>query len=122
MADLKKSEGVSVKEIETFAKNHRFELFFLFAIIFAAVFSFVFFNPGWSIFCGAIGSLVGGFYPVKTEQLFRTVFQFVLKQEQMIQIVLGSVLLILAIFLPFVIFATLGGCGGMKIRDLFKKA
>jgi len=45
-----KKEGVSVKEIEEFAKKHRFEVFFCLMFLFACVFGLVgMFRPGWSI-------------------------------------------------------------------------
>lgn len=118
MEEQKKNEGVSVKDIETFAKKNRFELFFLFSIILATFFSFVFFSPGWSILFTAIGALLGGLFTEKLGRTCKALAQFVFKQEHIVQFVLGGVLLILSIFLPPLIFFQLGIHGGMQMKHI----
>ena len=120
MADGNKSkEGVSVKELETLAKKHRFELFFCLAFILACFFSFVMFGPGWSIIAATIGALIGILIAAKVVSFSRSVFQFIFKQEGTTQLVLGVVSLIVAIFLPPLIFLMLGLHGG---KDIYRVA
>jgi chromate transport protein ChrA len=106
-------KGVSVKEIEEFTKKHRYEVFFCALFVLTCIFSlFGHFGEGWSIFFGMGGAVIGIIFPNKAESFLRTVFKFIFKQDKTIQIVLGAVALILAIFLPFVIFGVLGLIGG----------
>lgn len=116
MDEGKKKAGVSVKEIEAYAKKHRFEVVFILALVLACFFSFVFFWAGWGILLGAIGGITGVLFPQKTVEFGKKVFAFVNKQEQMVQIVLGCALLIFAVFLPFLIFSLLGLFGGSSLR------
>jgi chromate transport protein ChrA len=106
-------KGVSVKEIEEFTKKHRYEVFFCALFVLTCIFSiFGHFGGGWSIFFAMGGAVIGIIFPNQVESFLRTVFKFIFKQDKTIQIVLGAVALILAIFLPFVIFGVLGLIGG----------
>lgn len=117
MNDKKTKEGVSVKEIETFAKKHRFEVFFCLAFILACFFSFVFFGTGWAILLASIGGILGVIIPTQIENLARGIFQFIFKQEQTTQIILGVVGLIISIFIPPIIFLFLGLHGGKSMHN-----
>lgn len=109
----KPKEGVSVKEIEEFAKKHRFEVFLCLMFLFACIFSLIgYFRGGWSIFFAMGGGILGVIFPIKTESMLKMVFQFIFKQDTILQLVLGVVGLILAIFIPFVIFLLTGLVGG----------
>src|SRR5579863_1602645 len=110
-------EGVSVKEIEEFTKKHRFEVFFCLAFILACFFSFVMWGPGWSIFAAALGAILGVLLPEKIAHMSKSILQFVFKQEQTTQLILGIVLLILAIFIPPLCFLLLGLHGGKDMRN-----
>jgi hypothetical protein len=106
-------KGVSVKEIEEFTKKHRYEVFFCALFVLTCIFSLVgHFGGGWSIFFGMGGAVLGSIFPSKTESFLRMVFNFIFKQDKTIQIVLGAVSLILAIFVPFIIFLVVGLIGG----------
>lgn len=111
-----KKSGVSVKEIEAFAKKHRFEVFFCLAFIFACFFSFVFFGPGWSIFMAGIGGILGVIMPARIEILTKKISHFIFKQEQTTQIILGVVALVLSIIIPPAIFLLLGLHGGKSMH------
>ncbi|MCI0382323.1 MAG: hypothetical protein L0207_04655 [Chlamydiae bacterium] len=111
----KKKEGVSVKEMENFAKHHRFEIFYLLLFIFAGLFSLVFWGPAIGIFCGAIGAIVGVFLPDKINQLFHKLIEMVSKQEMMTQLIFAIVGLIVAIFVAPIIFLLLGLSGGKNL-------
>ena len=110
-------KGVSVKEIEEFTKKHRYEVFFCALFVLTCIFSiFGRFGGGWSIFFAMGGAVLGIIFPTKTDSLLKMVFRFIFKQDKTIQIVLGAVSLILAIFLPFVIFLVVGLIGGRMMH------
>ncbi|HAZ15886.1 MAG: hypothetical protein A2Y28_05010 [Chlamydiae bacterium GWC2_50_10] len=115
--EKKKTEGVSVKEIEAYAKKHRLEVMFLIAFVLATFFSFVFFGTGWGVILTAIGGIVGLLLRPYVEAVFNKSFTFLRKQEIGIQLILGIVFWILAVFLPFLIFLILGLFGGMKLKE-----
>jgi hypothetical protein len=115
----KKKEGVSVKEIEEFAKKHRFEVFFCLMFFLACVFGLVgMFKPGWSIFLGMVGGALGVILPIKMDQLLKSIFHFVLKQDKTVLIVLGIVTLLIACLLPFIIFLMVGVAGGRSMHRM----
>lgn len=121
--DGNKKEGMSVKEIEEFAKRHRFEVFFCLVFLFACIFGIVgSFRPGWSIFLGMAGGILGIILPVKTDFLLKKVFQFIFRQDKTVQIVLGVVALILACIVPFLIFLIVGIVGGRAIHQMASDA
>lgn len=119
MGENKPKEGVSVKEIEEFAKKHRFEVFFCLAFLFACFFTFVMWGPGWSIVATTAGAVLGVLLPGKISHFSKTIFQFIFKQEKTTQLVLGIVALILSIFLPPLIFLLTGMHGG---KDMYHRA
>ncbi len=112
----KPKEGISVKEMEAFAKKHRFEVFFCLAFILACFFTFVMWGPGWSIVTGTVGAIVGVLFGGKVTHFSKMVFTFIFKQEQTTQLVLGIVALILAIFIPPLYFLLLGLHGGKDMH------
>jgi hypothetical protein len=110
-------KGVSVKEIEEFTKKHRYEVFFCALFVLTCIFSiFGHFGGGWSIFFAMGGAVLSIIFPTKTEAFLKMVFKFIFKQDKTIQIVLGAVSLILAIFLPFIIFLVIGLIGGRMMN------
>ncbi len=115
MDDDKSKEGLSVKEIEAFAKKHRFEVFFCLAFVLACFFTFVLWGPGWSIIAASIGAILGILLEGKVTHMSKVVFSFIFKQDPTVQLVLGIVSLILAIFLPPLYFLILGLHGGKDL-------
>lgn len=116
--DTKKvKEGLSVKEIESFAKKYRFELFFCVALILSWIFSFVFFE-GWALLFTMIGGLLGILFSHKVSAFWKKVVSFFAKQEDLTQLILGGAGLVVAIFLPFVIFFLLGSAGGIMLKQV----
>ncbi|HSW86091.1 MAG TPA: hypothetical protein VLG49_01170 [Rhabdochlamydiaceae bacterium] len=113
----KVKEGVSVKEIEGFAKKHRFEVFFCFKFVLACFFSFVFFGPGWAVVFAVLGGLIGVIIPGRVDRFAKMMFDFVAKQEKVTQMVIAGVSLVLAIFLPFVTFFLIGLHGGTSMQE-----
>lgn len=110
-------EGVSVKEIESFAKKHRIEVFFCLALILSCLFSFIFFS-GWGSPLAAIGGILGILFPSQVETFLKKTSAFLRKQEEITQLILGIAGLILSIFLPIITFFLLGVCGGKFLRQL----
>lgn len=116
---MDKKEGVSVKEIEEFAKKHRFEVFFCLLFLLAAIFSlWGMFGIGWSIFLGMVGAIVGVVFPGKAEPMIQKIMQFTFKQDKTIQIILALVALLLACIVPFLVFLTIGVVGGRAIHEM----
>lgn len=116
MDENKPKEGVSVKEMEAFAKKHRFEVFFCLAFIFACFFTFVMWGPGWSVVSATVGAIVGVLLSAKVTHFSKMVFGFIFKHEPVTQLVLGIVALILAIFIPPLYFLILGLHGGKDMQ------
>ena len=98
MDENKTKQGVSVKEIESFAKKHRFEVFFSLVFVLACFFSFVMWGLCWAIFAVTIGGVLGALMPPKVGGFSQKVFRFFFKQEHTTQLVLAVVGLILSIF------------------------
>jgi hypothetical protein len=114
---MDKKKGVSVKEIEQFAKKHRLEVFFCLVFILALFFNPVFIGKYWSILTTAIGAILGVIFSRKIIEWSTSMFTYVFKQEGSTQIILGVVCLIIAIFLPLVIFFFIGVHGGLSLFE-----
>lgn len=112
-------EGVSVKEIEDFARKYRFEVFFCLLFILACIFGAIgHFRASWSLIVLGAGAVLSIAFPTKVELLLRKAFGFAFKQDATIQIVLGVVSLIISIFVPFVIFFIAGCFGGRAMYQM----
>ena len=109
----KPKEGMSVQEIENFGKRFRFEIFFFVCFARATIFSSVFFSMGWSIYLAGIGAVVAIWIPKHLDKLIKAVYQFVKKQEFVIQLTLAVVGIIISFFLPFLVFLFLGVMAGI---------
>src|SRR3990167_3881992 len=110
----KLKEGVSVHEIESFARKHTSEVFTVLAIVIGSISSmFDFFTgAGFSIFFVAVGTILGIFFPAPVERGLKQLYGFTHKQEKTTQMILGAVKIVIAIFIPFVIFGVLGLLAG----------
>ncbi len=118
MEENKRKEGISVKEIETFAKKNRFQVAIGLAIVLACLFSFFLSMMGLSVLAVSIGAMLGIFLPNQVENIAKKAIHFVAKQEQTTQLVLAAVLLIISIFLPPFIFLLLGLHGGKDVKKM----
>lgn len=114
----KLKEGVSVKEMEAFAKKHRFEVFFCLAFVLACFFSFVMFGTAWAIILASVGGILGVLLPGKIEFIAKKIYQFLFKQEETVLIVLGVVWLAISVFVPPLVFLMLGAHGGKSMYHL----
>ena len=110
----KLKEGVSVQELESFARKHTTEAFSVLAILIAAISSaFDFFTgPGMTILFIAIGTIVAIFFPAPVEKGLKQLYRFTYKQEKTTEIILGGVKIVVAIFIPFLYFGLLGLLAG----------
>ncbi len=115
MDEKKSKEGVSVKEIENFAKKHRFEVFICLALLLGCIFGSVIYNAIWMMGSATIGGIIGVLLTSQVEKLCKNVLSFIFKQEMTTQLVLGIVLLVVSIFLSPLIFLLLGLHGGKDI-------
>ena len=116
--DTKKiKEGVSIKEIEGFAKKHRFAVFCGLALLLAYAFSWVFF-AGWTPLFTAAGGIVGILWAEKVRKFLAKAVAFCSKQEDTTQMILGVAAVVLSLFLPIVAFFVLGACGGKALRTM----
>ncbi len=119
--DIKKiKEGVSVKEIEGFAKKYRFSVFCGLAILLAYAFSWVFF-VGWTSLFMAAGGIVGMLWSEQVEKFLVKAVAFFSKQEDTTQMILGAAGVVLSLFLPIVTFFVLGACGGKTLKQMAKE-
>ena len=120
----KLKEGVSVQELEEFARKHTTEVFSVLAIIIGSISSaFDFFNgPGWTIICMAIGTIVAIFFPAPVERSLKQVYSFTFKQEKTTEMIIGGVMLVISLFLPFLFFAFLGLLAGTSYHYYIRHA
>lgn len=119
MVDGNRKEGVSVRDVEEFAKRHRFEVVFCLMFFLAGIFSFMnFFGPGWSITLAVVGGIVSVVFPVKADEILRKIMKFFVKQETTMQVVLGVVCVLVSIFLPLVVFLLIGAFAGKSMYQM----
>ncbi len=122
MDEEKKKEGVSVKELENYAKKHRFEIFFCILFILASLFTLIFWGPTISIFLAGIGGIISVLLPEKIEHLSRKFSAMAFKQQGTTQLIIGIVALIVAIFLAPIIFLLMGLHAGKSMMNLSKES
>ncbi len=115
-------EGVSVEELEKFARKYTSEVFLIVAIIIAAISSaFGFFTgPSWSIFFAAICAIISIAIPTKIEPMMKKIVSIAYKKEKSTEIVVGVIRLVIAIFIPFILFAELGFLAGLAFHNIAK--
>jgi hypothetical protein len=120
----KLKEGVSVREIEDFARQHTIELFSVIAIIVATVTSCwdFFTGPKLSIFFTALCTVVSILFPVPIERGLKQAYNFSLKQEKSTQLMLGAAKIVIAIFMPFLLFGMLGLLAGSSYHYYVRHA
>jgi hypothetical protein len=120
----KLKEGVSVHELEGFARKHTTEVFSTLALIIAGISSaFDFFTgPKITLFFLVIGVLAAIFFPAPVERGLKQLYTFTFKQEKMTEIILGCVKIIIAIFIPFIYFGLVGLLAGTSYHYYIRRA
>lgn len=117
-------EGVSVQEVEDFARKYTTEVFTVLAIIigsFSSMYDF-FTGPKLTIAFLAIGMILGIFFPAPVEKGLKQFYSFSYKQEKMTQVVLGFVKIVLSLFIPFVLFGAFGLLAGTSYHYYTRQA
>ena len=117
-------DGVSVNEIESFARKYTSEVFLVLAIIIGCISSiFDFFTgAGWSIAFLGIGAIVSVLFPNQIEKFLRKMFHIISKNEKSTQIIVGIVRIVIAIFVPFILFGLIGLGAGTSFHIHTKQA
>lgn len=117
-------EGVSVEELEGFARKHTTEVFTILALIIGAISSsFDFFTgPKLTIFFLTLGALVATILPTPTEKGLKQLYSFTFKQEKTTEIIFGAVKIIVAVFIPFIYFGLVGLLAGASFHYYVRHA
>ncbi len=107
-------DGVSVQEVEDFARKHTTEVFTVLAILVASVSSMYdfFTGPKLTILLVAVGIILGIFFPAPVEKGLKQFFSFTNKQEKMTQLIIGCVKIVVGLFIPFILFGAIGLLAG----------
>jgi hypothetical protein len=116
-------EGVSVEEIEKFARKYTNEVFIILSLIIATISSiFGFFNgPSWSVFSMGLLAIIGLALPEQVSSFVKKLIKMQAQAEKATMIVLGIVRIIFGIFIPFVLFAELGLLAGYSFHTTSKE-
>ena len=111
-------EGVSVHEIETFARKYTVESFIILAIIIASISGSLgfFYHAGWCVALAGLGAVVSIAFPEKIVKFEGFLFKFLKRQEKVAQIAIGLVQIVVALFIPFRGFAQLGLLAGITFH------
>jgi hypothetical protein len=120
----KLKEGVSVQELEDFARKYSTEVFTVLALVIGAISSmFNFFTgPSWTILFITVGAICGILCPNPVERGLRQLYEFTYKQEKTTQFILGAVKIVIAIFIPFVLFGIIGLLAGTSYHYYTRRA
>lgn len=107
-------DGVSVQEVEDFARKYTLEVFTVLALIVASISSMYdfFTGPRVTILFLAVGMILGVFFPAPVERALKQFYSFSHKQEKMTQMIMGSVQIVVGLFIPFILFGTVGLLAG----------
>ncbi|NGX34563.1 MAG: hypothetical protein K1060chlam1_00916 [Candidatus Anoxychlamydiales bacterium] len=111
-------EGVSVEEIEKFARKYTNEVFLILALIIATISSiFGFFTgPIWSLIFAGLLAIVGIALPMQVGKFLKKLLKFQAKSPKTTIIIIGIVRIILAVFIPFILFAEIGLLAGYSFH------
>ncbi len=120
----KLKEGVSVKEIEEFTRKHTTEVFSVIAIIIATASSCwdFFTGPKTTIFFTALGAVIAVLFPSPIERGLKQFYNFVFRQDKNTQLIVGAVKVVIAIFIPFILFGLLGLLAGASYHYFVRQA
>ena len=120
----KLKEGVSVHELENFARKHTTELLSVLATVIGAISSsYDFFTgPKMTIFFLAIGAIVAIIFPAPVERALKQLYNFTFKQEKTTELIIGGVKIIIAVFIPFIYFGLMGLLAGTSYHYYIRHA
>ncbi|HEU64016.1 MAG: hypothetical protein KR126chlam4_00316 [Candidatus Anoxychlamydiales bacterium] len=117
-------EGVSVEEIEKFARKYTNEVFLILALIIATISSvFGFFTgPSWSLIVAGLLAIIGIALPVQVGKFLKKLLTFQAKAPKTTIIIIGIVRIVLAVFIPFILFAEIGLLAGYAFHTTTKES
>ena len=117
-------EGVSVQEVEDFARKYTTEVFTILALIIASISSMYdyFTGPKMTILFVVIGVFIVMFFPAPVEKGLKQFYNFAYKQEKMTQLILGFVKIVVALFIPFFFFGLIGLLSGTSYHYYVRHA
>lgn len=120
----KLKEGVSVQELEDFARKHTTEVFSVLALIIGAISSAgdFFTGPGLTVIFTALGAIASIVFPVFMEKWVKQAYSFSFKQEKTTEMILGGVKLVVALFVPFLYFGVIGILAGTSYHYYIRHA
>lgn len=120
----KLKEGVSVQELENFARKHTSELLSVLATLIAAFSSaYDFFTgPRLTILFLAVGVVVAIIFPTPIERSLKQLYQFTFKQEKTTELIIGGVKILIAVFIPFIYFGLVGLLAGTSYHYYIRHA
>lgn len=118
----KLKEGISIQELESLARKYLHEMLFILAIFIASISSIFdfFIGPMWTLTCLGLASMISIAFPDQSSKMLKGFYHFYHKQEKTIQIIIGSVRIVFALFLPFVLFIELGVLAGVGFHMIPK--
>ncbi len=107
-------EGVSVEEIEKFARKYTNEVFLILALIIATISSvFGFFTgPSWSLIFAGLLAIIGVALPGQVGKFLKKLLKFQATSPKTTIIIIGIVRIVIAVFIPFILFAEIGLLAG----------
>lgn len=117
-------EGVSVQEVEDFARKYATEVFSVLAIVIGSISSMYdfFIGPKMTIAFLAIGVILGVFFPAPVERGLKQFYNFSYKQEKTTQMVLGIAKVVVGLFIPFILFGFIGLLAGTSYHYYTRQA
>jgi len=110
--DPEKKDGISVREIESFGKNYRLEIFFSGLFFVASICSFLIFSPAWSIYALGLGGILGAVLGKHVSRLILGMFHFCMTQQKPTKLAIAAVAFVLAVLVPPVCFLGFGLLAG----------
>ncbi len=110
----KLKEGVSVQEMEDFARKYTTEVFSILAMVVGSISSMYdfFIGPKMTIAFLAIGVIVAIVFPAPVERGLKQFYSFSYKQDKMTQMILGVAKIVVGLFIPFILFGFMGLLAG----------
>jgi len=111
-----KKDGLSVQQIENFGKKYRIEIFFSLLLIIASCFSGPFYGTAWSVYAAGLGGAIAVWIPKQIGRMTLAIAHFCLKQQKVTRIVIASIAIVFAIFIPPLVFLFLGFVGGRSLH------
>ncbi|MEC8306718.1 MAG: hypothetical protein VXZ72_02535 [Chlamydiota bacterium] len=109
---MKKESGMSVEEMQRMGKKYRYQVVMVGYLLLSTFFSFIFWQPWWSIIATGLGGGLGTCFSCQVECGIHKVAMFLKKQERPTKIALAISGGVISLFLPPLVFLLVGFLGG----------